>query len=95
MKNIIYSIMIILIWILSGTFIYIHNKGMLNVSPWTMHNFINIIIQIGVIFFPIIGLSLSILIRRKTFKFVMIIGSLVNIYYLSFPFSLAWFSYFI
>jgi len=94
MKNIIYLIITIFIWLLSITFMYIHNRGSMNVSPWGMHNFINIIIQIGVIFLPIIGLYLSIQIRRKVTKIVMIIGSLVNIYYLSIPFSLVWFAYF-
>ena len=93
MRNIIYLIITILIWILSVTFLFFHSNGTMNVSPWGMHNFINITLQIAIILLPIIGLILSILIRRKV-KYVMILGCLINIYFLTVPFSLAWLHYF-
>lgn len=84
----------IIIWILSGIFIFIHNKGGLNVSPWGMHNFVNITIQIAIIFLPITGLLFSIFIKKRMIRYVMIVGCLINIYYLSFPFACAWLDYY-
>ena len=94
MGNVTYIFITILIWILSGTFLFIHSKGMLNVSPWGMHNFFNITIQIAVILLPVIGLFLSILIKKRVIKYVMILGCLINSYYLSIPFTFAWLHYF-
>ncbi|CAH0276521.1 hypothetical protein SRABI84_03788 [Peribacillus simplex] len=94
MRNVIYIFITILIWILSGTFLFIHSKGMMNVSPWGMHNLVNITIQIAVIILPVIGLFLSILIKKRFIKYVMILGCLINIYYLSIPFIFAWLHYF-
>ncbi|WP_260287841.1 hypothetical protein [Peribacillus aracenensis] len=94
MRNQIYIFITSLIWILSGTFLFIHNRGMLNVSPWGMHSFVNITIQLAVILLPIIGLFLSILIKKRFMKYVMILGCLINIYYLSIPFILFWLHYF-
>ena len=94
MRNVIYILITILIWILSGTFLFIHSNGMLNVSPWGMHNLVNITIQIAVIFLPIIGLFLSILIKIRVIRYVMILGCLINIYYLSIPFIFSWLHYF-
>ena len=93
MRNVTYIFITSLIWILSGTFLFIHSKGMLNVSPW-MHNFVNITIETAVILLPVIGLFLSILIKKRVIKYVMILGCLMNIYYLSIPFTFAWLHYF-
>lgn len=93
-KSIIFTIITILIWILSVVFLIFHSNGMLNVSPYGMHNFVNITLQIAIVFLPIIGLILSILINKKNIKYVMILGSLINIYYLSIPFSYSWLAYF-
>lgn len=93
MRNIIYLIFTISIWILSATFVYFYNRGAMNVSPWGMHNFTNITLQIAIILLPIIGLILSILIRRKI-KYVMILGCFINIYFLTVPFILFWLHYF-
>lgn len=94
MRNVIYIFITIMIWTLSGTFLFIHNNGMMNVSPWGMHNFVNITIQIAVILIPIIGLSLSFLIKKRVVRYVMILGCLINIYYLSIPFIFSWLHYF-
>ncbi|PEZ80173.1 hypothetical protein CN380_17105 [Bacillus sp. AFS017274] len=94
MRNVIYIFITSLIWILSGTLLFIHSKGMLNVSPWGMHNFVNITIQIAVILLPVIGLFLSILIKKRFIKYVMTLGCLINIYYLSIPFIFVWLHYF-
>lgn len=82
MRNVIYICITILIWILSGTFLFIHSKGLLNVSPWGMHTFENITIQIAVILLPVIGLFLSIPIKKRVIKYVMILG-VFNEYLLS------------
>jgi|UPI0007BF5C59 hypothetical protein len=95
MRNVTYIFITSLIWILSGTFLFIHNsKGLMNVSPWGMHTFENITIQIAVILLPVIGLFLSILIKKRVIKYVMILGCLMNIYYLSIPCIFAWIHYF-
>ncbi len=94
MRNVTYIFITSLIWILSGTFLFIHSKGLMNVSPWGMHNFENITIQIAVILLPVIGLFLSILIKKRVIKYVMILGCLMNIYYLSIPTTFAWLHYF-
>ncbi|PEF40756.1 hypothetical protein CON84_03730 [Bacillus sp. AFS094228] len=94
MRNVTYIFITSLIWILSGTFLFIHSKGLMNVSPWGMHTFENITIQIVVILLPFIGLFLSILIKKRVIKYVMILGCLMNIYFLSIPFTFAWLHYF-
>ncbi len=94
MRNVTYIFITSLIWILSGTFLFIHSKGLMNVSPWGMHTFENITIQMAVILLPVIGLFLSILIKKRVIKYVMILGCLMNIYYLSFPSTFAWLHYF-
>ncbi len=94
MRNVTYLFITSLIWILSGTFLFIHSKGLMNVSPWGMHNFNNINIQIAVILIPVIGLFLSIFIKRRVIKYVMILGCLMNIYFLSVPSTFALLHYF-
>jgi hypothetical protein len=94
MRNVTYIFITSLIWILSGTFLFIHSKGLMNVSPWGMHTFENITIQIAVILLPVVGLFLSIFIKKRVIKYVMILGCLINIYYLSIPPTLAWLHYF-
>ncbi|WP_299092237.1 hypothetical protein [uncultured Metabacillus sp.] len=61
MKNLAYIIITLIIWILSAIFLF--SNGIVNVSPWVVHDFVNITIQILAIFLPIIGLVLSILIN--------------------------------
>lgn len=45
MKNVINIFFTSLIWILSGTFLFKHSKRTMDVSPWGMHNFVNITMQ--------------------------------------------------
>lgn len=94
MKNLIYIIINIIIWILSAVFLFIHSNGVINVSPWIIQNFVTITIQIATIFLPIIGLILSIFIKKRLTKFIIILVCVINIYYTSIPFIFAWLHYF-
>lgn len=93
-KSLFSTIIVIFTWMFSISFIYIHSKGSLNVSPWTMHNFKNISLQILLIILPLIGLFFCFFINKKVLKYLFIFGSLINIYYLTFPYVLIWLTYF-
>ncbi|WP_042348539.1 hypothetical protein [Bacillus massiliigorillae] len=65
MKNLVKILLVIFTWMFSILFLILQSNGMMNISPWGIHNFFTISVQILLIFLPIIGLIFAIFIKTK------------------------------
>lgn len=94
-KSAICILLIVFMWfVLLSLFVFHQLTESINVSPYTAHNFINIGLQVILIFFPIGSLLLAFFIYNKTIKYIFILVSLFLTYYFSLAYVLAWIEYF-
>ena len=94
-KSAICILLIVFMWfVLLSLFVFHQLTESINVSPYTAHNFINIGLQVILIFFPIGSLLLAFFISNKLIKYIFILVSLFLTYYFSVAYILAWIEYF-